>query len=79
MQAEYRLPLKPLHHSQGISMKPTATLAATALLTLAVTACAPEVGSKQWCDNMQEKPKGEWSMNEAADFAKHCIFPKPEE
>jgi hypothetical protein len=39
-----------------------------------VTACTPEVGSKEWCQQMKEKPKGDWTANEAADFAKHCIF-----
>ncbi|WP_404424117.1 DUF3012 domain-containing protein [Thalassospira australica] len=37
-------------------------------------ACSPEVGSKEWCADMKEKPKGDWSANEATDFAKHCIF-----
>lgn len=36
--------------------------------------CAPEVGSQKWCDQMNEKPKGDWTANEAADYAKHCIF-----
>jgi hypothetical protein len=39
-----------------------------------LTACSPEVGSKAWCDKMKEKPKGDWSTNEAADFAKHCVL-----
>lgn len=39
-----------------------------------VSACAPEVGSPEWCADMKEKPKGEWSANEAADFAKHCVL-----
>ena len=37
-------------------------------------ACAAEVGSEKWCAEMKEKPKGDWSANEAADFAKHCVF-----
>ena len=37
-------------------------------------ACSPEVGSKEWCEDMKEKPKGDWSANEATDFAKHCVF-----
>ncbi len=41
--------------------------------------CAPEVGSKAWCLDMEEKPKGDWSMNEAGDYAKHCIFRSDEE
>lgn len=39
-----------------------------------LTACAPEVGSEAWCADMKEKPKGDWTANEASDFAKHCIF-----
>jgi len=35
--------------------------------------CA-EVGSERWCKNMEEKPKGDWTANEAADYTKHCIF-----
>lgn len=37
-------------------------------------ACAPEVGSDAWCKAMDEKPKGEWTANEAGDYAKHCVF-----
>lgn len=36
--------------------------------------CSPEVGSKEWCDNMKKKPKRDWSANDAADYTKHCIF-----
>lgn len=39
-----------------------------------LSACAPEVGSKEWCAQMKEKPKGDWTANEAADFTKNCIF-----
>ena len=39
-----------------------------------IAACSPEVGSKEWCDDMKNKPKGDWTANEAADFAKHCIL-----
>ena len=46
-----------------------------AVLGLAlITACSPEVGSKKWCDAMKEKHKGDWSTNDAADFAQHCVF-----
>ncbi|MGB0670810.1 MAG: DUF3012 domain-containing protein [Rhodospirillales bacterium] len=40
----------------------------------ALTACEPEVGSKEWCADMKEKPKGDWSANEAAAFAKNCLM-----
>ena len=56
----------------------TASLA-TALLLLTLTACAPKVGSPEWCAKMQEKPKGNWTANEAADFLKHCVVPGTEE
>lgn len=39
-----------------------------------LNACAPKVGSPEWCDAMNKKAKGDWSMNEAKDYAKHCIF-----
>ncbi len=47
------------------------------LLTFALAplaACSPEVGSKEWCEDLKKKPKGDLSANEAKDFAKHCIF-----
>ena len=39
-----------------------------------LSGCAPEVGSEAWCEQMKEKPKGDWTANEAGDYAKHCIF-----
>ena len=39
-----------------------------------VSACSPEVGSEEWCKELKEKPKGDWTANEAADFAKHCLL-----
>lgn len=39
-----------------------------------LTACAPEVGSDKWCAQMKDKPKGDWTANEAADYTKHCLF-----
>jgi len=49
------------------------------LLFLLITAlllggCDPEVGTEEWCILMQEKPKGDWTSNEAGDFAQHCLF-----
>lgn len=48
-------------------------VATIAVLTL-LAACSPEVGSKEWCAEMKQKPKGAWTANEAADYAKHCLF-----
>jgi hypothetical protein len=39
-----------------------------------LSACSPEVGSDAWCEDMVEKPRGDWSTNEATAFAKSCIF-----
>ncbi len=49
------------------------------LLALIVTlillaGCSPEVGSQAWCDQLKDKPKGDWTANEATDYAKHCLF-----
>ena len=38
------------------------------------TGCAPEVGSEAWCNKMAEKPKGDWTANEAKEYTKNCIF-----
>lgn len=43
-------------------------------LAVSLGACAPEVGSDEWCAQMKEKPKGDWTANEAGDFAKHCVL-----
>lgn len=53
-------------------------LAGLLAISFTLAGCAPEVGSKAWCEDMKEKPKGDWSANEAGDFAKHCLFPKDE-
>jgi len=44
------------------------------LFLILLSACSPEVGSEKWCDQMKEKAKGDWTANEVADYAKHCIF-----
>ena len=49
------------------------TIKLLVLLSLAylVSACAPEVGSDAWCAGMDKKAKGDWSGNEATDYAKN--------
>jgi len=49
-------------------------LAVIAISTAFVIACSPEVGSEEWCNDLKEKPKGEWTANEVTDFAKHCVL-----
>ncbi len=48
----------------------TVLLAVTAWLS----ACAPEVGSPRWCEAMREKPRGDWTANEALEFARSCVL-----
>lgn len=55
-------------------MKKYALAFTLALSTLALQGCSPEVGSKEWCTELKEKPKGDWTANEAKDFSKHCIL-----
>lgn len=55
-------------------MKALTTMTGVALSVLLLAGCAPEVGSDAWCADMKEKPKGDWTANEATDFAKHCVF-----
>ena len=37
-------------------------------------ACAPEVGSEKWCENIEDTAKSDWSANDAKAFAKYCVF-----
>jgi PBP1b-binding outer membrane lipoprotein LpoB len=44
------------------------------VVALFLSGCAPEIGSEDWCADMKEKPKADWTATEAKDFTKHCIF-----
>ncbi|RLA22074.1 MAG: DUF3012 domain-containing protein [Gammaproteobacteria bacterium] len=44
------------------------------LCSVSLTACEPEVGSDAWCENMIDKSKGDWTANEATEFARSCVF-----
>ena len=39
-----------------------------------IVGCSHEVGSKEWCADMKEKPKKDWTASEASDYAKSCLF-----
>jgi hypothetical protein len=43
-------------------------------LLASLSGCEPEVGSARWCEAMREKPRGDWTANEALDFTRHCLF-----
>ena len=55
-------------------MRTTGPILATLLLAVLQSACAPEVGSDEWCQQMVDKPKGDWTANEAGDYLKHCVI-----
>jgi len=52
-----------------------ASAGALAVLAASLTlgSCAPKVGTPRWCEAMKQKPSGDWTANEALDFARHCV------
>ena len=54
-------------------IKPSCVLIAFTVVLLLI-GCTHEVGSDEWCKDMKEKPKKDWTASEAADYAKHCVF-----
>ncbi len=48
------------------------------LLVLALSAgmagCEPEVGSDRWCSRMEDRPSGDWSANDAMEYARNCVL-----
>lgn len=55
-----------------ISLKRLSVITSILLFTTTLIACTPEIGSNKWCANMKDKPKGDWTANEAVDYTKHC-------
>lgn len=55
-------------------MKKIAIFAILTTCALMTAGCSPEVGSQEWCKQMDQKPKGDWTAKEAAAYAKHCIL-----
>jgi hypothetical protein len=49
------------------------------IAAFSAAACAPEVGSERWCNAMRDKPRGDWSANEALDFTRHCLLSSEDE
>jgi hypothetical protein len=49
------------------------TVWTTVWTAFSILACAP-VGSEAWCEKMKNKPKGDWTANEAGDYALHCVL-----
>jgi len=55
-------------------LKKIVTLGFVAAFALGVAACSPAVGTPEWCAEMKDKPKGDWTANEATEFAKNCLL-----
>ncbi|WP_371193993.1 DUF3012 domain-containing protein [Glaciecola sp. SC05] len=47
---------------------------ATCLLIISLNGCSVLTGTKVWCEYMEEKSKADWSINEAKEYAKNCVF-----
>ena len=43
-------------------------------VALLLTACAPEVGSDDWCADLKKNPQGDWTVDEVTGYAKHCLL-----
>ena len=48
-------------------------LIALSVVALSIS-CTPKIGSDEWCEDMKEKPKKDWTASEAVDYTKHCVF-----
>lgn len=54
-------------------------VSAALVLASALSACEPEVGSERWCSMMQDKPRGDWTANEALDYGRFCLLDSRDE
>jgi hypothetical protein len=46
----------------------------TAVL-FSATSCSPEFGSDEWCNNLMNKPRDAWTVEEVKGVARYCIAP----
>ena len=37
-------------------------------------ACAPEIGSAEWCAELKKNPQGDWTIDDVTNYAKHCLL-----
>ena len=40
---------------------------------LLLAAC-DRVGSEAWCEKLDQKPKGEWNLDETGNYTKYCVL-----
>jgi hypothetical protein len=53
-------------------MNPRIFLALSSVILL--TACSDPIGSEKWCEKQGDKPKSEWTLEEAGDYTKYCVM-----
>lgn len=66
--------LKPNDYLKDLYLMKKFMLSCFILSTFVLSGCSPKVGSVEWCEMMQKKDKGEWTLQETKDYAKHCLF-----
>ena len=44
------------------------------IISIFIVSCSADIGSEEWCEELKEKPKDNWTANELTHYAKHCIF-----
>ena len=58
----------------GMEMTKLIKTSSSLVILLMFAACAPEVGSEEWCEDMDETVKGDWTANDAREYARSCVF-----
>lgn len=44
------------------------------LSVFALAACGEQIGSEEWCSKLEDKDKGDWTIEEAGDYTKYCVL-----
>ena len=44
------------------------------LSVFVLAACGEKIGSDAWCSKMEEKDKGDWTIEQAGDYTKYCVL-----
>jgi hypothetical protein len=56
------------------SWKKSCIIALALVLSAGLGVFSPEVKSKEWCEDMKKKDKGEWARTDTTDFVKSCLL-----
>ena len=51
-----------------------AAIACLVVCVVVLSACAPEVGSDEWCEKMKGKSDDDMTVEEAKTYARHCLI-----